>query len=260
MAEVERTFSVNSRGVGLPDYSQSAPVGQVPVGPIYSSGDVAELAVRLGSPNSHDRRGNVIFWDSFENGFPRWRLVHLAGGTIELSTDRCRSGSTSLKMTPNDNDFVLADIFMPFPTLGLFGFETSFVWNEGIEQLAFSPSLQTGEINYKGSVSIRPSDHSIFIQGTELIDNTITLSPNNDYLFHTLKLVVNYLTGKFVRLILDSTEYDISRYDLITYASTASPQLNYVISVEVGGAVVFPLNHVEYIDDVIITQNEPPNT
>ncbi|GAH92629.1 unnamed protein product, partial [marine sediment metagenome] len=43
-------YVVRTRGIGLPDYAQPKPVGSVPVGPIYTSTDVGELAARLGSP------------------------------------------------------------------------------------------------------------------------------------------------------------------------------------------------------------------
>ena len=59
---------------GAPDW-----FGTTPQGMVHRVADLAELAARLGSPDVFDRRGNVLFMDSFENGQNNWSHGALVG-------------------------------------------------------------------------------------------------------------------------------------------------------------------------------------
>lgn len=52
---------------GRPDYFNLSPIVQ-----IHATEDVGELAVRLGSFDSYDRRGNVLYMHSFADGLGAW--------------------------------------------------------------------------------------------------------------------------------------------------------------------------------------------
>jgi len=54
---------------GTPDWGVTAGARTV-----YQMTDLGELAVRLGSIVTHDRRGDVIFLEDFEEGMGRWRF------------------------------------------------------------------------------------------------------------------------------------------------------------------------------------------
>ena len=76
---------------GTPDWGVTA--GAVTT---YQVTDLGELAVRLGSPISHDRRGDVIWWDDFECTLNKWQTVaNGAGSSVALSDARARNGRYS---------------------------------------------------------------------------------------------------------------------------------------------------------------------
>lgn len=59
---------------GAPDYSHVRKAVSV-----FRLDDMAELAVRLGSPNLWDRRGDTFFLDSFEDGITKWTVFDDGG-------------------------------------------------------------------------------------------------------------------------------------------------------------------------------------
>ena len=66
---------------------------------IFANVDVAELVVRLGSPVSFDRRGNVVLIDDFAASVIKWSYPgYGTGNGHELSTAWAKSGSQSLKL------------------------------------------------------------------------------------------------------------------------------------------------------------------
>src|SRR4030042_6725681 len=92
--------TLTPKGVGLPDYSQSKPLGAVPVSsnsPVYTLTDSAELARRLGSITTFDGRGYILWYDDFEGGAvgTRWTT----SGTVTQSAAYCRNGTYSCKIT-----------------------------------------------------------------------------------------------------------------------------------------------------------------
>ena len=65
-------------GHGYPDYGTQGPVSTV-----HSIQDLGELAVRLGSIVTFDRRGNVLWLDGFDSGIGAWSK----GGNVNYSVD-----------------------------------------------------------------------------------------------------------------------------------------------------------------------------
>ena len=74
-----------------------------------------------------------------------------------------------------------------------------------------------------------------------------------DYLFHTVKLVIDYENNMYLRAMLDHQSWDLST--LATHVVTPSPTIETLAMVQCQGVV--NKNATIYIDDFIITQNEP---
>jgi len=71
---------------------------------------------------------------------------------------------------------------------------------------------------------------------------------------HTMKLVVDLNTDRYVRFILNETEYDLSAYSANTFANPDQPHLGVkAILYSTAG-----FNADCWVDDIILTQNEPP--
>lgn len=221
--------------------------------------DVGELAARLGSPNVFDRRGNVVFIDSFDNDLiPYERAEVGAGAEVKVVTDYARTSSFSCKMTGGSDSSQLARLqkSLPYPALTKWGFEIGFTYNEDIANIAFAIYLVDGTTWYQGTVYIIPADDEL----TYLDENNVRQSIATNLgllsahtLFNLIKLVVDFDSKEYVRVILNETEYSLADIPLYSYASTEG---HYMMA-RIDLVSPFGENQLAYIDEFIITQNEP---
>ena len=239
---------------GAPDWSKYRPDSVT-----FPVEDLAELAVRLGSIVSFDRRGDVFWMDDFENGLSGWRkLTSGAGAAVATSSTKARNGGYSTKLTSGVTASRYAGIshYLPFPHLSKWGFECHAAINASIEELRLSVRLNDGttwhdfwvkydHLNTRLQYFAPGSAWTTFATNVDLL--------HSDDLFLALKLVVNLNAKSYARLITNETTYDMSSLLPSTYNETLTAHLNYQIRAT-GNT---DDNAVTYIDDVIITQDEP---
>lgn len=257
--KVTKSFTVETRGIGHPDYAAPKPVGQVPVGPIYTVTDIGELAARLGSIVTFDRRGNVIWLDDFEGTENKWFLGGSGEGyNFVISAEAARNGCFSGKLNPGILEGNTGHILhtCPYPVLSKLGLECSFTWHAHIKDISFRMNLYTGKDEYWANIKYDGDEEKLYYRGTDVLWHEFA-SDISLYIFikhfHTAKLVADFTTGMFERFILNNREYDLSSYKLYTHTSDYYPSLHLTILSTNGSAGIHPL----YIEDVIITQNEP---
>lgn len=226
---------------------------------IYRLADMGELATRLGSIVTFDRRGDVVWLDDFESNINKWRIFGTGTGySALLSSEAARSGGLSAKLVTGitASGHIYIARYLPYPVEGNVGSEFSFVNNTDLQYIILAFDCYSGLENKEGAVRYRCSDEALDIYlptvgfteiatGIELVAAT--------YFFHTLKLVVDLSTNKYVRLLLDSTSYDLSAYSISTAPSVIEPM--WIFEITARNRVIG--NEAFYIDDVIITQNEP---
>ena len=218
----------------------------------------AELAVRLGSINTFDRLGQVVFQDSFESLLGKWDKGFVGGaGTIRTDHTISRSGLLSAMMQPltGAGNSAYLEHFHPFTVGGKIGLEASFSLegDSGIIQLYIKVFSTTH--TYHMALRFNPTTNLLQYLNSALgwttLDATLTL-----YcvfrLFHTFKMVSNTLTGKYDRAVLDNKVYDMSAISVYDAGAAAS---NYVHIQLVEEAAAGAVNYA-YWDDVILTQNE----
>jgi len=225
----------------------------------YRWADLDELAVRLGSIVSFDRRGDVLFIEDWENGRAKWTLSYTgAGGAIGLSAASARSGGYSLRMLTGSDSFrrARAQRIWGYPVLSAFGLEASFTLHANLEQFTIAVFVYTGALVWQvyGRYYHTTGEAQIYVppgdwQTIHTISSPIVSSKG----YHTWKLVGDPATGLYVRSIFDAETLDISDYALTSPVSATSPQLFVDIT-----ATSIPLNNATvYLDDAILTQNEP---
>jgi len=238
---------------GTPDWAEMAPRSTV-----YSGIDLTELAARLSSIVTFDRRGDVILVDGFESGIAGWaQNIDGVGGSITASAARYRNGSFSCKMVTGAilGNAVELLRYLPFSVLSKIGYEASFTVHGNNEVylarlIALDGTLSTqGELAYDSELDelqYRDEDDNLVAFATGL-DLRHTDSP-----FHTWKLVVDLVTAKYVRAMLNDVTYNLSAYNLRQVATVGAPILQVKARLETKHA----FSHTSYVDDVIITQNE----
>lgn len=222
--------------------------------------DLGELAARLGSPASYDRRGDVYFLDSFQSGLNQWTTTTSGtGSSASLSCNDARTYESSCKLITGTTLLKRAALTTYQPLLAAGGVGIAVAWRAPagvpeftIEVVRHGPStsmsakarysqLFGGQVYYKDAaglwVAIDP--------GLELYPTTVP--------WHIMKLVGDWNTGIYKRLLIDNLAYDLS--DIAMEAVTNTLPNSMVFEIIFDGDN--DTNYTAYVDDVVITQNEP---
>jgi hypothetical protein len=241
---------------GTPDYGVTA--GSLTR---YQMLDLGELAARLGSPDTHDRRGDVVWWDDAECGAAKWSATLIGvNASFGADTARARNGRSSYKLRPGDaiGDVTTATHMQPISQHSRYGFEFSFSydgnipyvdwWHRHFDGAAYMDFRVRWDGNLK-QLQYEPAGggFTAFASGVDLY-----AAPT---LFHTGKMVIDPLGGSYHRFILNDVSYDMH---LFTGASTPS-----VVPVH-HELVIRAFNNSGFaqsvwVDDIILTENEPAN-
>ncbi len=239
---------------GQPDYGLYAAKKTV-----FGLADLGELAARLGSVVTFDRRGDVMLFDDFEDNLNKWQRAMVGiGAAIVLSNTQCRNGSRSVKVTSGNvigNASTLTR-FMAYPVVSKMGFEISFTYHANFLSLEWIFTLYDGTNYHQGRIKYTDATGALSYQDSagayQVIVDGLSLY-NLDFLFHTIKMVVDFTTDKYARLILNNIEYDLSDYGLYAPADAGRPRVQTQLRVITATAA----NNSMYYDDAIWTQNEP---
>lgn len=239
---------------GQPDFGQYAPTET-----IVGLSDMGELAARLGSIVTFDRRGNVVCFDNFEEAIIRGLG---AGGAypfgIFLTSETAKSGSQCIRLRPADaSDAVVSftQIDSALVTSRL-GAEVSFTIPVGEAYIYLYLSRQTTTHAETGGVEFewKTGKLSYFNAGGGLTCFATAYMPyQHKTAFHTAKLVIDFAEKKYVRFLFSDIEIDMSEYAI---QSTAFPSTPYVTR-EFGVTNKLGDEVVVYADAFILTQNEP---
>lgn len=226
---------------------------------VHGIADMGELAARLGSPVTFNREGNVLFLESFECGLGAWLTWTLgAGSSVEISATWSRIGAycallTNGAVTPNAARLRTST---HYPVLGSIGSEFTLAFDDNIQYLYIYLDHYDGDVQHRFNLRYDHPNQVLAIYTTTgyvTIADPIVLATWGEYRFHDVKLVVDLATDSYVRLIINETEYNLAAYSAGTFASALGPYVDFWLSVTGNAGSV---SHV-YIDDVIITQNEP---
>jgi len=234
-----------------PDWGTYAPVST-----IYSIQDLGELAARLGSIVTFDRRGNVIFMDNFDDGIEPWSYGGTSGYSVRWSPYQYKSGGFSIELTTpavaGKNAWI--ERYFPYPSKSRLGIEMSVNKNYRVNQIDFYFEIYDGSDLYEPYIRLIGNTWSYL--GDDLNYHNLGSAGDlmNDIMFHTFKLVFDLTTGKFVRLIVDTTTFDLSTFTIYKINSSSSPSLfiNFAIT-----SMAYAEAAQAWVENLILTQNEP---
>lgn len=221
--------------------------------------DMAELAARLGSIVTYDRRGDVIDLDDFESTLLRWNQVDDGAGSYAiLDNTSVKSGSQSVRLHIIDTGMAFVRIERGISLRGSdkLGLELSF------SSLTDTADIRGGVVYYDGSYSntaawrllpaaeeVQVYDHTVS-DWVKIADTGTFLLSN--FAFYTVKIVFDITTKKYVRLMISADEYGIADYTLYQVALVSAIYVKPYVQlsrVSAGAADV-------WVDDIILTQNE----
>lgn len=224
----------------------------------YPVDDLAELAVRLGSIVAFDRRGDVVFMESFEHGLLRvFTSTSGTGASIILDPTVAKTGGYSAKMTAGKDDDHAAQmqIILPTPLLPTVGIEFSFSRCKADTQIQLTSSLYSAIGVLGAMIRYYPGTNTLEYRDSD--NNMQTLDADlhlhdADHFFHTLKLVVDFNTRMYTRFFADHNIYDLSTYALRLSGAPSHPL--YYSTIQILDTA--DANPYIYVDDIIATQDE----
>lgn len=239
---------------GTPDYGLTKKDST-----IFGLDDLGELAVRLGSIVSFDRRGDVVGLDDFEQGILAWGATAFgAGSSIASSTEACRSGGKSLKLvtgtTEADYPFVIRGIaYRPTTNMGI---EASFALLSIDTALVLQGRVYDGTYIHWPTVRYDGTAQTLALRNEAEAWVTFASSVNvaaARHIFPTLKMVFDLTSAKYVRCLLGGSTYLLSAYSYYKEALASAPTSQTAMWTLPRGAAA----RTTYIDDWILTINEP---
>jgi hypothetical protein len=259
---IQNLPNIQPRGVGRPDYSAANPTNIAQAGKGYTSSDVAELAVRMGSSDVYDRRGNVIFIDDFSNGVDNyvytlgagagsareWRanIYERSGFCLRLYGGLGTGSGFSRQWNTNNPGKVGVEISGAAPAAGApatlavtnYFFDGA---NFHLMGLVYDP--------YADELSIWDPAGAL-----QVIETGLAVLGAADS-FSTIKLVTDFENDQYVRLLINQREINLSQYK-----GLAAPMVSGVYAAFNFDLASRPaINDYMSIGTVIITQNESIN-
>lgn len=239
---------------GQPDYGQTTSTAIV-----SGVSDLGELAARLNSIDTFDRRGNVIFADGFENGLIPYALnTYNTTAYFEISQRAVYSGAWAAHLNTGTDATQRVNILK---ALGVArttrqGFEISFYELGGTPDLRFTINFWDGVNSHSWLITYHYATGQLQYRGSDNADHNfgspVTLI-GQDLAFHTAKLVVDLQTNKYVRFIIDQTSFDLSAFLGYTTANAQASEVTTAFDIISSGGVIAEA----WLDNWLITINEP---
>jgi hypothetical protein len=221
--------------------------------------DLGELAVRLGSSVTFDRRGEVLWFDVCDKGLGPYATGGSGlGNAITVESTWPLHGHYALRMTAGSTLLSLSYLRKAITNVSMLrcGLEVAFFLTSpcvnfeimllrGTGGMYYQTFLRydyvLGELQYKGDDALYHSFASVGV-----LDDLYGI-------YHHVKLVVDFAIGHYVRAVFDDQEYDLSAHALYSFAGGIVP--HYDAWIYLAGRAAN--NDQATLGHVIVTGNEP---
>jgi len=239
---------------GTPDWWGTGPKATT-----YALQDLAELAVRLGSVNTYDRRGDVMWWDDWSSGLGRVEVTGTGVGYevyLEAVGGRYQTAVVCLKTGNAANDLAGLNVAMHYPVLGGIGAEVSFVPHASMKDVRISVTLYVGDFTHWFYAAYKHTTGQVQIMddtGAWVTIGTPGQQREGEHNYSTLKVVINAITDKYARVLFNNKVYSVSGVgpSLVIDPSAQLMRTWVLTYTNEAAATIVKLGHL------IVTQNEP---
>ena len=221
----------------------------------------AELAAVLTPVKRFDRRGSVLWWTSFEDG-----LAQVSAGTDGVGADvypsaaEAKSGAYSVKLIGGSDGTKWASVLksLSYTKLGLVGFESGVLVNTTVDYIQWSIIHWDGTAGKQYTIQWTPSTETLVYIDSASAPQTISTDVPyvaSGSLWNLVKLVVDIENDVYERVLFDDQLFPLTNIAGEPYAGAGSR------FIQVEAVVISRAANNDYIwvDDYIVTQNEPAN-
>jgi len=226
---------------------------------MYGVMDLGELAARLGAVSTHDRRGYALWQDHFADGLAPWDSGTLGtGAAVTVVTSYAYRGAQAVKLSGGSAASGRAWLakYLPAAATSRYGLEAAVnVWSS---VTSIDLYLQVGDSIDTYEVRLRwlpvTSEFQVYNDAGQYVTvaSGVTLLTGPGA-WHVLKVVADLDTLRYVRVILDNLEVDVS--DHAIYAPGNPGSLYVYSSITLTGDS--DGGGVAYVGAAIVTREEP---
>lgn len=177
--------------------------------------DMSELAARLGSLVTFRRSGLVAYVDGFEDGLSPYEVIDNPAVTeVTIDTTKSFRGANSAKLhtTAVGGDEATLAKMIPLDHIAKAGFEVHFSALDDNVYFEISLKELEGANRYEAIIYVDITNREISYQDSAAakvkIDD-INLDKITDADWHALKLIVDFSTNTYHRLLIDDYEYSL---------------------------------------------------
>ena len=225
----------------------------------YPVVDLGELAARLGSPVVYDRRGEVIWAETFEFGITKWQgVIGGAGSSVAASTTTPFFSDQSLKLTAGGVAGGLAAAYRNFFALEdvKWGGYAAFAFLTTFDRATVELYKRLPATNYIAALQINNTEKKLQYRdenGDYQDFASIPAVVFSNGLYHQVKIVADFGLNEYVRAFFDDIEYDLSGLSIFQQ-TVASIQRNMLLAtIYSDGATAAEAQ----IGAAVVTGNEP---
>lgn len=238
---------------GQPDWGRAAGKDFVHV-----SQDIAELAVRLGSPVRYHRSGNVLFMDGFEHGLAPWVNQHSAGiCDIVLTQETAATGGVCAELQLGVGAGSFCNLTKPVPHVlpGKVGISAAFSFTANMKGYWLVIEGRDGALSWYYAIRYNHVDGLLeYINKAQKwlpLETIPNLVADSKY-FHYMKLTVDLVNQEYGYAFFDQATYAIPKVEIYTTSSSNWPYISGTIYAEGNETDISKV----YVDDVVITGEE----
>jgi len=221
--------------------------------------DLGDLAVRLGSIVEFDRRGDIVYLDDFEDTVLKWSRLVAVGGSCLLNSDNVKSGSQAVKISTIANINSEVNLYKSFVILGtlLIGIEISICDLFPTQDFYFSYSYWDGFVGRRARIWFNNATDTFYVDDTVRGNWTmiahVQAMRRTEVLFYAIKLVVDFETNRYKRMLFAGKEYDLSGVVIPPAVLAGGEYFQVTVNISNTAAAAGDV----WVDDFILTQNEP---
>jgi len=238
----------------LPDYTTKYKLSQ-----FFATIDQAELAARLGSIITRDRRGRVIWFDDFNDTISKWGVAATGeGGGVSADTANpyFTKSCAKLETGTGAGSYCSLNKYFFLPVDTRLGFEWIFSMKGPVKRIENTNYIYKGTKRYPYTLYLDTVNNVIKLStaaGYVTIEDGDYTFLLNEYYYCHCKLVIDPVTNKYVRLIIADKEIDVSDYEPSSnaYSSERAIYENFIVGTN------STANAIAYVNGFIFTQDEP---
>jgi hypothetical protein len=228
---------------------------------------MSELAVRTGSLDEFDRRGEIIYQDDFADTLTAYQIFGNPGYTATQSTSLCEESPISLKLVTNAaaSNYIHVRKITPYSNLSKFSVQSNLAVMS-LTKGAYEVGVQiyTGAVSISGSIRYNASTqkyqylsaagvYTDLATSKLLEESVIGGAFGNEPIFHKIKVVCDMVKREYVRIIVNDDIYDMANIPLVVTADASNKVVVssvYLVNTDANAITT-------YLSKIIVKQNEP---